>query len=63
MNLVYRLMAFRVFNASRTTSDEAIMVVAGMILVDVLAKEMSVGGLTTALSSFSWDTIFATSSI
>ena len=42
VNSVYRRMALRVCSAFRTTSDEAVLVVAGMIPVDILAKEMSV---------------------
>ena len=37
--IVYRLTALRVCCAYRTVSDEAALVVAGMIFMDLLAKE------------------------
>lgn len=41
MNSDFRLMALKVCSACRTISDEAVLVVAGMIPIDILAKEMS----------------------
>lgn len=41
MNLNYRLVALRVCSAFITKSDEAVLVVAGMIPVDILVNEMS----------------------
>lgn len=40
--MVYRLIASRVWCAFRTILDEAVLIVAGMVPVDILAKEMSI---------------------
>lgn len=41
MYLIYLLGALRVCNASGTITDEAVLVVAGTIPVDILTKEMN----------------------
>lgn len=41
-NSAYMLIAFRICSAFRNSSDEAILMKAGMILVNILANEMSV---------------------
>lgn len=42
MNAVYRVIALRICGAFKTTSNEAALVEAGMILGDILTKEMNV---------------------
>lgn len=42
MNSVYRLLTLSLYNAFRTTSEGTVLVVAFMISLDILAKEMSV---------------------
>ena len=40
INSAYRLVVLRVCSAFRTSSDDAVFVIAGMVLIDLLAREM-----------------------